>query len=77
MVTYLPVEPDVFKKVNGFYWGRFDEKMEEDNCQPDMAQLVLNLQKRHCEILIAWNGFKGDSHRASFEVILQKKQTDI
>ena len=26
----------------------------------------------------AWNGFKGDSHRASFKVILRRrKQTDI
>ena len=83
MVTYLSQlnQMGVFKKVNGILLGTFT-KMEEDNCQPDMAQLILDSQKKdtRCEITFdrAWNGFKGDSHRASFKVILRRrKQTDI
>lgn len=49
MVTYLSQlnQMGVFKKVNGILLGTFT-KMEEDNCQPDMAQLVLEFaEKRH------------------------------
>ena len=49
MVTYLSQlnQMGVFKKVNGILLGTFT-KMEEDNCQPDMAQLILEFaEKRH------------------------------
>ena len=43
---FKPVEPDgVFKKVNGILLGTFT-KMEEDNCQPDMAQLILEFAEK-------------------------------
>ncbi|MFR3949720.1 MAG: hypothetical protein ACLTZM_23455 [Ruminococcus sp.] len=49
MVTYLSQlsQMGVFKKVNGILLGTFT-KMEADNCQPDMAKLLLEFaEKRH------------------------------
>ena len=47
MVTYLSQlsQMGVFKKVNGILLGTFS-KMETDNCQPDMAQLVLEFAEK-------------------------------
>ena len=47
MVTYLSQlsQMGVFKKVNGILLGTFT-KMETDNCQPDMAQLVLEFAEK-------------------------------
>ena len=47
MVTYLSQlnQMGVFKKVNGILLGTFT-KMEEDNCQPDMAQLILEFAEK-------------------------------
>ena len=47
MVTYLSQlsQMGVFKKVNGILLGTFT-KMEADNCQPDIAQLVLEFAEK-------------------------------
>ena len=64
--------------MNGIFLGTFT-KMEEDNCQPDMAQLILEFAEKKTPVAKitfdrAWNGFKGDSHRASFKVILKDEE---
>ena len=84
MVTYLSQlnQMGVFKKVNGILLGTFT-KMEEDNCQPDMAQLVLEFAEKKTPVAkspLIGHGTdsKAISHRASFKVILRRrKQTDI
>ena len=47
--------------------------MEASECKPDMAELVLNLQKKDADranqIYWTWNGFQGDSDWASFEAL--------
>ena len=47
MVTYLSQlsQMGVFKKVNGILLGTFT-KMETDNCQPDMSQLILDFAEK-------------------------------
>ena len=84
MVTYLSQlnQMGVFKRVNGILLGTFT-KMEEDNCQPDMAQLVLEFAEKKTPVAkspLIGHGTdsKAISHRASFKVILRRrKQTDI
>ncbi len=47
MTTYLSQlqQMGVFKKVNGILLGTFT-KMEADNCQPDMSQLILDFAEK-------------------------------
>ena len=47
MVTYLSQlsQMGVFKKVNGILLGTFT-KMETDNCQPDISQLILDFAEK-------------------------------
>ena len=51
MVTYLSQlsQMGVFKKVNGILLGTFT-KMEVDNCQPDMAKLILEFAEKKTPI---------------------------
>ena len=51
MVTYLSQlsQMGVFKKVNGILLGTFT-KMEADNCQPDMAKLLLEFTEKKTPI---------------------------
>ena len=51
MVTYLSQlsQMGVFKKINGVLLGTFT-KMEADNCQPDMSQLILDFAEKRTPV---------------------------
>ena len=83
MVTYLSQlnQMGVFKKVNGILLGTFT-KMEEDNCQPDMAQLVLEFAEKKTPVAKSpLIGHGTDSkairigHRLKL-ILRRRKQTD-